>query len=356
MKPWQLVVPGLILLAAAGCRTNPNIALLERDNYRKDREINRLRWCNEDLQEALNSADQRSADRDRTRDEPRARTRRNHEEPSELGPPQMERGTPSKGVPDSLKGRGSLPADIPEVPDNIRNATPNKSSDDGPSLERGSDRAASRRGDISLAGESAAVPFNPSGDSRRVRSIVLDPAITGGIGSGDATGDQGLLVAVTPLDAAGRIVDAPAEVNVTAFDRALKGEAARVARWDFTPAETASLFRRTGNSAAIHLAMGWPANSPKHRKLQLFVRYVTSDGRKLETNGPIEIALPGDRTARATQIEQSARNEGPPDRDPAEPRRLDAPPEERGPRTTPYMATRTPDTKPERPAWSPERR
>ena len=54
------------------------------------------------------------------------------------------------------------------------------------------------------------------------------------------------------------MVDAPAEVHVTAFDPSLRGEAARIGRWDFSPAETASFFCRTVNGGAIHLAMGWP--------------------------------------------------------------------------------------------------
>jgi len=274
-----------------------------------------------------------------------------------MRPPETERGTPTNTVPDALRNPGSLPSDIPEVPENIRGPTPNKSSDDGPALERDSDRLSSRPGYMSLTAAAAAIPFRPSGHSQRVASIALDPALTGGIGSGDASGDRGLLVVVEPRDAEGRTVDAPAEVNVTAFDRALKGEAARVARWDFTPAETASLFRRTGSSAAIHLAMGWPANPPKHRKLQLFVRYITADGRKLEANQPIEIALPGDRTARWTPVETPRSADPPIERESAPGSwRPNETRTERNPDSTPYIASRTAEPASERPVWSPERR
>jgi len=139
-------------------------------------------------------------------------------------------------------------------------------------------------------------------------------------------------------------------VNVTAFDRARKGEAARVARWDFTPAETASLFRRAGSGAAIHLAMAWPANPPKHRKLQLFVRYITGDGRKLEANQSIEIALPGDRTARWTPADPPMEREATPAS-----WRPNETPTGRIPGPTPYMASRSVEPKQERPVWSPHR-
>ena len=35
MKIWQIVVPGLLGLALAGCRSDPAVALLERDNLKK---------------------------------------------------------------------------------------------------------------------------------------------------------------------------------------------------------------------------------------------------------------------------------------------------------------------------------
>ena len=53
MKIWQIVVPGLLGLILAGCQTDPSIALLERDNFKKEQEINRLTYENQELKEAL---------------------------------------------------------------------------------------------------------------------------------------------------------------------------------------------------------------------------------------------------------------------------------------------------------------
>jgi hypothetical protein len=359
MKSWQLAVLGLTLLTIAGCRTDPNIPLLERELYRKDREINRLRWQIEDLQDVLNSGTEPSSRRDKPGDEREREVgpHHNNHESNGQGPPKTERGTPTDKVPDALNPDVTLPPGVPDVPDNIRNPTPEKSSGDGPELDGVSDRRSSRSGSVLLTGGQTPIPFSPSGDSRRVTSITIDPALTGGIGSGDTSGDRGLLVVVEPRDGAGRIVDAPAEVNVAVFDPALKGEAARVARWDFTPAETASLFCRTIKGPAIHLAMAWPANPPKHHKLHLFVRYIAANGRKLEANQPIEIALPGERTARWTPAETPRSAETPIQREPP-PRswRPSETPIARASEPTPYIASRTAEPKPERPVWSPERR
>jgi hypothetical protein len=55
MRAWSLAVAGCVCLALAGCRTDPEIARLERDNRLKEDEIYRLRWRIEDLQEAMQS-------------------------------------------------------------------------------------------------------------------------------------------------------------------------------------------------------------------------------------------------------------------------------------------------------------
>ena len=70
---------------------------------------------------------------------------------------------------------------------------------------------------------------------------------------------------ISPIkDAAGRPVDAPADMDVAVLDPALQGEAARVARWNFTAAETAAMFRRSGSSQAIHLTTAWPGDPRLH--------------------------------------------------------------------------------------------
>ena len=184
MKSWQLAVLGLALLTTAGCRSDPSIAILERDNYRKDREINQLRWQIEDLQEALNSCPEQSAGRERSGEdrEPEGRSHRNHGESNGMKPPETEFGTPTSKPPKSLNPGGSLPSDIPDVPENIRNPTRGSSNDEGPVLEGDPDRfsATSRPRDDGLRHLCDSVPpvgrqpprgvdCDRSGDQRRHR-------------------------------------------------------------------------------------------------------------------------------------------------------------------------------------------
>lgn len=372
MKPRPSILVVLALLIIAGCRSDPAIPILERELRLREDEIYRLRAALDEMHDCGPTYGDRVVGGSDTSDEPaRPRSRRPNgpPPPNGLKPPPVE--MPSQSTTEFPKAldtpAGSLGPGILDPPKHLlepsrplgppadgsrgrsshrpseRKLPPGVGEPDGPALERGADAVTSRSGRITMASQPAgAVPLTPSGDSRRVAAIVLNRALTGGINTDDAAGDQGLLVVIEPRDRTGRSVDAPAEVSVVVLDPALEGDAARVARWDFTPAETAAMFRRTGPAAAIHLTTAWSADPPVHNKLHLFVRYVTADGRKLQTDQPIEVALAGDKTTRWN----------PSDRPASEPRQ---PPTARVPGRGPRMATRSDETKPRRPVWSPER-
>ena len=122
--------------------------------------------------------------------------------------------------------------------------------------------------------------------------------------------------------------------------------------------------------------MAWPADPPKHNRLHLFVRYVTADGRRLEANAPIDVALAGERQAGWTPAPPSARaadggkysdrgrggelsgrrHDGPDLPPAAESWRPNETPPARGGEPPPEVATRTDPLRSERPAWSPDRR
>ena len=82
------------------------------------------------------------------------------------------------------------------------------------------------------------------------------------------------------------------------------------------------------------------------------MRYITSDGRQLEANQPIEIALPGERKAGWTPAASRFQDREP---DAASWRPNELPVAQRDDVPS-RMATRPADSLPERPVWSPERR
>ena len=305
MKPAISVLAGLALLAIAGCRTDPRIAMLERDNRLKEDEIYRLRAALDQIQDCgppcsdrVTGGNASSAERED------AAPRRRHDPVAPNGerPPLAELPSQSTTVPPELveTPRGSPPSGGPEVPPELQG--PSKPLPPG---RMGRPAAPRRRSGVGKRHGRNDLPIGPchAGFSVAIRRAV-DPFGRQSAGRRDGpqphahrrrqrrgrpgrSGATGGRRAPRPC---GRAVDAPADVSVVVIDSALEGNAARVARWDFTAAETAAMFRRSGASLAIHLTMAWPGDPPVHHKLHLFVRYVTADGRKLQADQPIEVA------------------------------------------------------------------
>jgi hypothetical protein len=135
----------------------------------------------------------------------------------------------------------------------------------------------------------------------QVAAITLNAMFTGGYNADGQPGDEGVTAAIEPRDAQGRLLPAAAPVSVVVIDPAQQGEAARVARWDFSTEQVAAMAQTTRLSEGIHLALTWPDKPPAHGQLHLFVRYTTSDGRKLQAERQIEVDLPGRQARRWTQ-------------------------------------------------------
>ncbi len=348
MKAWQIAVASAALLAPAGCRTDPGITILERQNFCLERENERLRGMIEDMQNEARDNRQRLAPKapaDGANFAPQYKSgAAGRSEAAENGPsieaPQVELPSQSTNKePESLKQpAGAKPLEGPPPPPPSRGTDAPGAAPDGPAIYHG-DQSSLRppvASDVRQA--SLSVPVHPSGDSLQVASLAIDRELSGGVAAAGGPGDDGLLLAVALRDCRGRTVAAPADMSVAVFDPALcdeEGMAVLVGRWDFTAAETGALFRRTGPHRAVHLTMAWPDGPPKHHKLHVFVRYRTADGRKLLTDGPIDMGpLKRPPTTRALA---PVATQGPAARDD-------------GPQLLPVDATA-----PARPVWSPDR-
>ncbi len=330
MKAWQLAVFCLAGLIAAGCRTDPAITQLERESRHLEDHIydlqDDLEKTEADLQkcrrenEKLRTGYQRPSGREET--------------PADTARPPALRGpelTPPRKVPVSPNGIDDLPVpkvEMPskplpegEIPKTFLPPGPKSrqlpaAPKEGESLleprklpmpgsgqtdgkGKTSQIAPLRNPDVVLtAGEALAA----GADNIRVDRIALNRSLTGGWDLDGRPGDEGIVVLVEPRDAAARSVAAPAAVSVVLLDRGLPGDAARVARWDLTAGQAATLFRRTPSGDGIYLELPWPAAAPVHGHLHLFVRYTTRDGRKLEANRELDIALEGQPAHDAAEV------------------------------------------------------
>jgi hypothetical protein len=194
---------------------------------------------------------------------------------------------------------------------------------DGPDIElpagKDADEADAPAADRAPPANLPAPPAKPIEQSEpepvdpKVTHIFLNPLLTGGDDFDRQPGDDGLSILLEPRNKADKYVPAAGAVSVVVLDPSKQGDAARVARWDFDLATTKQKLQRVAPARGIHLQMPWPAKAPASNKLQLFVRYETADGRKLQAEREIFVTLPGQYSHRWTPR--------PPDRprhDPAE--------------------------------------
>lgn len=355
MKVWIAAILGLGCLAAAGCRANQALIALENENrqledlvYQKQAELEdehrRLEACRAELEKLRKegaAAPSASAEPSRPEGPDLSRPSVSVELPS----------TPSSQMPETLRGD-----DAPRFP--AHEPRPEKRKEpvyQPPALP---EEPAERSGPASPSSHQPASPPKadsrrsqpaaPKADSARVAAITVNEALTSGCHQDAQGNDQGISLVLEPRDAEGRRVAAAAPVSVVVLDPAFRDESARVARWDFTAEEVASRYHRGPWGEGFHLEMRWPGRPPVHRQLQLFVRYTTSDGRKLETSAPIQVAAASDpRQGPATESDAAARTAQRWQQKPPAP----APPAASvSPSPPPPAAPRL-----QRPSWSPER-
>lgn len=296
MKSCWILFLSLSCLGAGGCCgvRQQQISALERENsqlngllWEMEFEVQSLEDENSELKQRLTSADDRQ-------EEPAPRRPRSPEkstkpseavpfDPDSFRPPVIEfpsEPSPEGTVPDSLLPAPSA-APLSPMP--------------GQSTSRRAAAAvapASHQEPVLSEPKIEIVPSDEiSLDSSRIQRIALGPMI-GTLHLDDKPGDDGLVIVVEPWDGSGKMLAEAADISVALIDPAEPKATARYAQWQFDAPEATKLFR-DGDMPGLHLELPWPGDPPRHDRLHLFVRYTTSDGRKLETDAMVEIELGG---------------------------------------------------------------
>jgi len=303
MKSWQLAVCGLVLMVVAGCQANrSSVALLERENSELEAKIFELaglvkdcRRENAGLRKRLGSVDGEAPAGQLEKDESER-----SDFPDRMESPAIE--VPAAEIPAEEFGRRFLeperlvpPEESPAFPNQEAPRWPSAAPQalpqgTGPANKSGSPEPVDPpEGSATTANEAVVVP---RGDNTQVAAIKLDDRLTGGYNADARGGHEGIITVVELRDADGRPLAAAAPMSVVVLDPALSGDAARVARWDFTAEEVARRYRKTPLSEGVHLEMVWPGALPIHGELHVFVRYMSDDGRRLQVDRPIAINVP----------------------------------------------------------------
>lgn len=336
---------GWVLMALAlgislpGCRTDPAILALERENRDLEDEIYALQDLLDRTQDELDACRRAKAagtppspaeggqpSAQATPELPRAPTPQRVPLPvpripepaagpegagGSAAPPKLpelpkielpQNPLPPGQIPSTL--RGAAPAVEPPTPASPQSASDPKAAPPAvsppqppaPQAAPGSASAAAAWQSGNPGGVRLAGATGPSlADNRQVRRITLHRVLTGGWDRDASPGDEGLSVWIEPRDAHGRVLSAAAPVVIVLVDPALPGEQARVARWDVPATQLLQTYRETSMSEGFHLRLPWTDQPPVHDRLEVFVRYTTDDGRRLEARLPVHVAVPAAR-------------------------------------------------------------
>lgn len=92
----------------------------------------------------------------------------------------------------------------------------------------------------------------------------------------------GISVLVEPRNADGDFVGLPGQISIVVLDEEKSGEQARVSRWDTSAEESAGKLVDSLMSQGIRLEYEWPGSVPFSENLQIYIRYVTVDGRRVQ--------------------------------------------------------------------------
>jgi hypothetical protein len=315
MKSWRLAILPLLALAASGCNPGQHRAeVTVLTNEYRDLEDNfyQQQAAMKDLCQQLDACRKDLDD-----------CRRENRRLQGLGPSSPETTSRALAAP----ATDTVKPPIVELPEGLRNSAPSSGPGASGPLKApeeetqpttvaplspyppssvappATDPAAKTLPDDSSPPASAMRSVSPApplgravqGDNTKVVAITLHPIVAGGRGADQPSGGDGIALWIEPRDQAGHQVRAAAPVAVVVLDPdpSMVGQAARVARWDFASEATAAFYRKTPTAEGIFLELTWPGEPPKHRTLEVFVRYTTDDGRKIEARRTIRIDLAG---------------------------------------------------------------
>lgn len=278
---WRLGVLLLLLGGWAGCRNQVRYELLERDLRFHEDEIYHLEDELSSTQARLDAARRENAALRRELAEQgetgSSGSGAGSFEPS--GPPAVDLGTESPG-PSPLEPQAP-PYDGPPVIDPL--PPEDAGGEPPPFVPPGG--ASSLDLDRLFQREPEEI------SDYQVRQVTLNQLLTGGHNTDGRLGDEGLLVVLEPRNEAGQVLNVPGDLSLVLLDPAQRGEAARVARWDYSADEVADRFATNVFGPGVRLELPWPGPPPGSSDLRLFARFTTADGQKFEVERTVHVEL-----------------------------------------------------------------
>jgi hypothetical protein len=316
MKRLPIAIALGLALMAAGCRSNGGQELLERDLRWQEDRIRHLESHICECEQQLEACQQENADLKRQlvsgvsipalspSSTPRRKARALEEptSPNDFTPPSVQLPGAEQAPP--FQGPPQISPPNPAVPEGEMPPDKRPTSNSGTSAEPPGAPQIELPAPTGPALEPRLIPSADGGDPSRVTKITLNAAQTKGYNADDLPGDEGVSVTVEPRDASGALLRAAGKLSIVVLDPTLAGDAARVARWNFTE-EDAAAHHRSGTDA-LRFDLRWPERLPQNPNLKLFVRFTRADGQKFDAERDLRIAVPPRTAADWTRSKQPA--------------------------------------------------
>ncbi|MEL7497605.1 MAG: hypothetical protein AAFN77_08340 [Planctomycetota bacterium] len=154
------------------------------------------------------------------------------------------------------------------------------------------------RSPLNLQLEGPRGAFTQAGIGNRTSNateIVINRMGTRGHSVDDVVGDEGLNLLVQTKASNGRVILQPGELTVSLIDPKQTEGDHRIGLWKFLSEETELFFVNDElSSHGILLHLPWDQLTPKRPRLVIHVRFVTPDGRILQTSSDIHIRPPAE--------------------------------------------------------------
>lgn len=278
MNRWTMAVV-LPLVAWCGCRSGGNQELLERELRIQEDRIYQLEANLCQYKDELEAYRQENDDLRTQNGQPAAPaqspSRPSRTAPSELPVPNVQ--LPEQAAPFAQPPEIS-PPDLSPPMNPPAGKAPMPLSPPSIDLPEGASRQSSE-------------PPGEAIDPGQITRITLDPQRTGGYDADQHPGDEGVSVFIQPRGASGEVLRSAGKISIVAMDELEQGDAARLARWNFTEEEAAEHFHPSPDGLQFQLR--WPERLPRHEHLTLHVRFTRPDGQKLDVEQSIRVVLPG---------------------------------------------------------------
>jgi len=116
--------------------------------------------------------------------------------------------------------------------------------------------------------------------------------MTGGWDRDAAPGDEGIMVALTPVDEHGDLVKLPGDVEIELFDMTRDGDDQRLGIWRLSAEEVRASWYKGLIGSGFVVRLPWQRR-PGSEKLTLHARFKTADDRRFDATTQLTVTPPG---------------------------------------------------------------